>query len=69
VIQENAASLASLGSDDATRVAAYVHAASCRACADALAEGATVIAWVDAALAELAPPRSKTLAPGLAPSA
>jgi hypothetical protein len=59
VIQEDAAFLASLRSDDVTRVAAYVHAASCDRCAAALAEGATVIAWIDAALAEPASARSE----------
>ena len=55
VIREDAAFLASLGCDDVTRVAAQAHAASCAGCAAALSEGATVISWIDAALAEPAP--------------
>jgi hypothetical protein len=61
-IQKNAASLASLRDDDTARVDACAHAASCRACAAALAEGAMVIAWIDAALAEPTPKRSDALA-------
>jgi hypothetical protein len=50
-IQTWAATLVALASDDQDRVAAYAHATGCQPCAEALTEGAVVIAWLDAALA------------------
>ena len=57
LIQESAATLASLGNDDAEKIGAYAHARACRECAEALSEGQLVMAWIDAALAEPSPAR------------